>query len=129
MREEEKRSGYIPTTEGIVGIKVCKDSTHARGSYRILRLEGETAKVGIETGTWFSRSPLEGLGACHPLKNFGKIDALRLILRHFRGTSSHSVIVEVLCTCITCEILVKILYSTPPENSWGGYPILPPLPV
>ena len=34
-----------------------------------------------------------------------KIDALRLILRHSRGTSSHSVNVEMLCKCITCYVV------------------------
>ena len=42
-----------------------------RRLYRILRLEGESAKVGIETGVCFNRSPPGGLGAC-PLRKFLK---------------------------------------------------------
>ena len=61
-----------------------------RGSYRILRLEGEIAQVCTET--W------EG-----GQENLEKFSALRLILRHSRGSSSHSVNVEMLCTSIICE--------------------------
>ena len=50
-------------------------------------------------------SPLPG--------NFGKIDALRLILRHSGGTSSHSV-----------EFLGG--GGGGGEQLWGGYPRSPP---
>ena len=39
-----------------------------------------------------------------PPGTFGNKDALRLILRHSRGTPSHSVNVEMLCTCIIRQI-------------------------
>ena len=53
-----------------------------RGSYMILRLEREIAKVHIETGGVGGKG-----GMLSPPGNLGKIHALRLILRHSRCTS------------------------------------------
>ena len=64
-----------------------------------------------------------------PPGNFGKIDALRLILRHSRGNSSHSVNVEMLRTCIICEISFWLWkFLTRIKQLWGAGDIPGPPP-
>ena len=69
---------------------------------------GKLQQLALRLRGCFSRSPLREVWGHALPGSFGKVDALRLILSHSRHTSSHSVNVEMLCTCITCEISIWV---------------------